>query len=136
MVTISKRCATPRKFHLARQGNIDLRALLSPQLANERHMTNDALREQHKVAGNPPNTEPPDIPPPTTGHPTEPPPENPPGSPNPEMPPPLREPGKPAVPDELPSRTPDEERTRGPNGPRTPNPATDVQGDDPSRGKI
>jgi hypothetical protein len=73
-------------------------------------MTNDAPGEQRKIAGNPPNTEPPDIPPPTPGH--------------------------PAVPDELPGRTPHEARTRGPNGPRTPNPATDVQGDDPSRGKI
>lgn len=75
--------------------------------------------------------EPPDIPPPTPGHPTEPPPEAPPGNPRPERPPPLREPGEAPRPDELPGRRPDEVPVRGPNGPRTPNPATDLQTDAP-----
>ncbi|WP_407177854.1 hypothetical protein [Bradyrhizobium sp. STM 3562] len=76
--------------------------------------------------------EPPEVPPPTPGHPTVPPPENPPGNPNPERPPPLREPGEPPRPDELPPGRPDEVPVRGPNGPRTPNPATDVQIDRPA----
>src|SRR6185437_7126838 len=87
-----------------------------------RHAAGDRRRPQgDDVMG----IEPPDIPPPTPGHPTEPPPEAPPGNPNPERPPPLREPGEPAPPDELPGRRPDEVPVRGPNGPRTPNPATD-----------
>jgi uncharacterized pyridoxamine 5'-phosphate oxidase family protein len=69
--------------------------------------------------------EPPEIPPTTPGKPTEPPPEAPPGSPRPEVPPPVREPGQPPQPQELPRKTPDELPVRGPNGPRTPNPATD-----------
>src|SRR5436309_12718295 len=69
--------------------------------------------------------EPPEIPPATPGQPTEPPPESPPGSPRPEVPPPLREPGQPPQPQELPGKMPDELPIRGPNGPRTPNPATD-----------
>src|SRR6185312_12829088 len=69
--------------------------------------------------------DPPEIPPATPGQPTEPPPENPPGNPRPEVPPPLREPGQPPQPQELPGKTPDELPPRGPNGPRTPNPATD-----------
>ena len=69
--------------------------------------------------------EPPEIPPATPGQPTEPPPESPPGNPRPEVPPPLREPGEPPQPQELPGKTPDELPVRGPNGPRTPNPATD-----------
>lgn len=75
--------------------------------------------------------EPPEVPPPTPSHPTEPPPEAPPGNPNPERPPPLREPGEAPRPDELPGRRPDELPVRGPNGPRTPNPTTDVQIDSP-----
>jgi hypothetical protein len=69
--------------------------------------------------------EPPEIPPPTPGTPTEPPREEPPGNPQPEMPPPMREPGEPPQPEELPGKTPDEFPLRGPNGPSTPNPATD-----------
>ena len=69
--------------------------------------------------------EPPEIPPATPGQPTEPPPESPPGNPRPEVPPPLREPGQPPQPQELPGKMPDELPIRGPNGPRTPNPATD-----------
>jgi hypothetical protein len=69
--------------------------------------------------------EPPEIPPATPGNPSEPPPENPPGSPRPEIPPPVREPGEPPQPEELPGQTPDELPVRGPDGPRTPSPATD-----------
>ena len=69
--------------------------------------------------------EPPEIPPPTPGTPTEPPREYPPGNPNPEVPPPIREPGAPSPPQELPGKMPDELPVRGPNGPLTPNPATD-----------
>ena len=69
--------------------------------------------------------EPPEIPPATPGNPSEPPPENPPGSPRPEIPPPVREPGEPPQPEELPGRMPDELPMRGPDGPRTPSPATD-----------
>src|SRR5262245_42904819 len=50
----------------------------------------------------------------------------PPGNPNPEIPPPVREPGAPPRPDELPGKMPDEMPPRGPDGPRTPNPATDT----------
>jgi hypothetical protein len=70
--------------------------------------------------------EPPEIPPATPGNPSEPPPESPPGSPQPEIPPPVHEPGEPPQPDELPGRTPDELPVRGPQGPRTPSPATDA----------
>jgi hypothetical protein len=70
--------------------------------------------------------EPPEVPPPTPGQPTEPPPGIPPGNPRPEVPPPVREPGAPPRPDELPGKRPDELPVRGPNGPRTPNPATDA----------
>ncbi len=52
--------------------------------------------------------EPPEIPPPTPGHPTEPPREDPPGNPNPEIPPPVHEPGAPPQPQELPGKMPDE----------------------------
>jgi hypothetical protein len=38
----------------------------------------------------------------------------------------VREPGSPAPPDELPGRMPEEIPSRGPNGPLTPNPATDA----------
>jgi hypothetical protein len=69
--------------------------------------------------------EPPEIPPATPGNPTEPPPESPPGSPRPEVPPPIQEPGEPRQPDELPGRIPEELPVRGPEGPRTPSPATD-----------
>lgn len=69
--------------------------------------------------------EPPEIPPPTPGHPTEPPQESPPGNPRPEVPPPQRDPGEAPQPKELPGETPEELPIRGPNGPRTPNPATD-----------
>jgi hypothetical protein len=62
--------------------------------------------------------EPPEIPPATPGNPTEPPQEEPPGNPRPEIPPPVREHGAPPQPQELPGR--------GPQGPRTPNPATDA----------
>jgi hypothetical protein len=74
--------------------------------------------------------EPPEIPPATPGHPTEPPPEDPPGGPRPDVPPPLREPGESPRPDELPGKMPDELPVRGPNGPRTPSPATDARGAD------
>ena len=70
--------------------------------------------------------EPPEIPPATPGNPTEPPQEEPPGNPRPEIPPPVQEPGAPPQPQELPGRTPDELPVRGPQGPRTPNPATDA----------
>ena len=70
--------------------------------------------------------EPPEIPPATPGQPTEPPREQPPGSPRPEVPPPVIEPGRPPPPEELPGKMPDELPVRGPNGPRTPNPATDL----------
>jgi hypothetical protein len=53
--------------------------------------------------------------------------ESPPGNPRPEVPPPIREPGAPPQPDELPGKMPDELPTRGPNGPTTPNPATDLK---------
>ena len=69
--------------------------------------------------------EPPEIPPATPGNPSEPPPESPPGSPQPEIPPPIQEPGEPPRPEELPGRVPDELPVRGPDGPRTPSPATD-----------
>ena len=70
--------------------------------------------------------EPTEVPPATPGNPTEPPQESPPGNPQPEMPPPMREPGETPRPEELPGKTPDELPVRGPNGPRTPNPATDA----------
>src|SRR3954447_18731932 len=70
--------------------------------------------------------EPPEIPPVTPGNPTEPPQEEPPGNPRPEIPPPVQEPGAPPQPQELPGRAPDELPVRGPQGPRTPNPATDA----------
>ncbi len=38
----------------------------------------------------------------------------------------MREPGQPPQPQELPGKTPDELPVRGPNGPRAPNPATDM----------
>jgi len=69
--------------------------------------------------------EPIEDPPIKPGQPTEPPQESPPGSPRPEVPPPLREPGESPQPQELPGKMPDELPIRGPNGPRTPNPATD-----------
>lgn len=70
--------------------------------------------------------EPPEIPPATPGNPTEPPPGIPPGNPQPEITPPVREPGESPQPDELPGHIPEEIPPRGPNGPRTPNPATDA----------
>ena len=76
--------------------------------------------------------EPPEIPPATPGQPTEPPLESPPGNPRPEMPAPIHEPGQPSQPQELPGKTPDELPTRGPNGPHTPNPATDWAGSERS----
>jgi hypothetical protein len=42
------------------------------------------------------------------------------------VPPPFREPDEPPQPQELPGEMPDELPIRGPNGPRTPNPATDA----------
>jgi hypothetical protein len=48
----------------------------------------------------------------------------------PDIPPPMREPGEPQRPEELPGYTPDELPVRGPQGPRTPYPATDVEIDD------
>ena len=69
--------------------------------------------------------EPPEIPPSTPGQPTEPPREEPPGNPRPEVPPPMPDPGRPPPPQELPGKMPDELPVRGPNGPLTPNPATD-----------
>src|SRR5206468_3437986 len=71
--------------------------------------------------------EPPEVPPATPGTPKEPPPGIPPGNPRPEVPVPVREPGAPPRPDELPGKVPDEFPVRGPNGPNTPNPATDVR---------
>jgi hypothetical protein len=38
----------------------------------------------------------------------------------------VREPGAPAVPEELPGKIPMDIPPRGPDGPRTPNPATDT----------
>ena len=73
--------------------------------------------------------EPPEIPPATPGNPTEPPQEAPPGSPRPEVPPPVREPGESPRPEELPGKMPDELPVRGPQGPTTPNPATDATRD-------
>ena len=70
--------------------------------------------------------EPPEIPPATPGNPSEPPQESPPGSPLPEVPPPMQEPGEPPQPEELPGRMPEELPVRGPEGPRTPSPATDA----------
>jgi hypothetical protein len=70
--------------------------------------------------------EPPGIPPATPGNPTEPLPDSPPGSPRPEVPPPIQEPGEPPHPEELPRKTPNEFPARGPDGPRTPSPATDA----------
>jgi hypothetical protein len=70
--------------------------------------------------------EPAEIPPATPGVPTEPPLESPPGNPQPDVPPPMREPGEPPTPDELPGKMPDELPVRGPQGPRTPYPATDA----------
>lgn len=72
--------------------------------------------------------EPPEIPPATPGTPTEPPPGIPPASPDPEIPAPVREPGAPPRPDELPGESPEEIPRRGPDGPQTPNPATDAVG--------
>jgi len=69
--------------------------------------------------------EPPEIPPPTPGTPNEPPREDPPGTPRPDIPPPIYEPGAPPRPEELPGKMPDEFPVRGPNGPATPNTATD-----------
>ena len=69
--------------------------------------------------------EPPEIPPATPGRPMEPPPEDQLGNPNPEVPPPMHEPDMPAPPRELPGETPSEVPARGPQGPTTPNPATD-----------
>jgi hypothetical protein len=71
--------------------------------------------------------DPPEEPPLKPGQPTEPPPESPPGNPRPEVPPPAQEPDAPARPDELPSRAPDEFPVRGPQGPTTPSPATDIR---------
>jgi hypothetical protein len=65
-------------------------------------------------------------PPVKPGQPSEPPRESPPGNPLPEVPPPMREPGEPPRPEELPGRIPDELPVRGPDGPRTPSPATDA----------
>jgi hypothetical protein len=70
--------------------------------------------------------EPPEIPPATPGNPTEPPQESPPGNPQPEVPPPMREPGEAPRPEELPGKMPEELPVRGPEGPRTPYPATDA----------
>jgi hypothetical protein len=70
--------------------------------------------------------DPPEIPPATPGTPTEPPREDPPGNPRPEIPPPMQDPGPKPQPQELPGRTPDEAPVRGPEGPRTPYPATDA----------
>jgi hypothetical protein len=71
--------------------------------------------------------DPPEIPPATPGQPTEPPQESPPGGPRPEVPPPMQEPGEPTRPEELPGSTPEELPVRGPEGPRTPSPATDTR---------
>jgi len=87
------------------------------------------MRHPRRCSGmpiSPTPIEPPEIPPATPGHPTEPPRESPPGNPRPEVPPPAREPGEPALPQELPGKMPDELPVRGPNGPTTPNPATDT----------
>jgi len=60
------------------------------------------------------------------GQPSEPPRESPPGNPRPEVPPPIQEPGQPPRPEELPGQIPNELPVRGPEGPRTPSPATDA----------
>jgi hypothetical protein len=70
--------------------------------------------------------EPPEIPPASPGNPSEPLQESPPGSPNPEIPAPVQEPGEPPRPEELPGKMPEEMPVRGPEGPRTPSPATDA----------
>lgn len=70
-------------------------------------------------------TEPQEVPPDKPGQPTEPPQESPPGNPRPEVPPPMHDPGEPKQPQELPGYVPEESPVRGPDGPRTPNPATD-----------
>jgi hypothetical protein len=70
--------------------------------------------------------EPQEDPPIKPGQPSEPPQESPPGSPRPEVPPPVQEPGEPPSPEELPGRMPEELPVRGPDGPRTPSPATDA----------
>lgn len=70
-------------------------------------------------------TEPQEVPPDKPGQPTEPPQESPPGNPRPEVPPPMHDPGEPKQPQELPGYVPDELPVRAPDGPRTPNPATD-----------
>jgi len=70
--------------------------------------------------------DPPEDPPITPGQPSEPPSESPPGSPRPEIPPPVQEPGEPQEPEELPGHTPDELPAWGPQGPTTPQPATDI----------
>src|SRR5260370_7199126 len=59
------------------------------------------------------------------GNPSGPPWGNPRGNPQPEIPPPIQDPGEPPQPEELPGRMPDELPVRGPDGPRTPSPATD-----------
>jgi hypothetical protein len=91
-------------------------------VANEEHRRLGAVNRSMPI-------EPAEIPPATPGNPSIPPPENPPGNPRPEVPPPVHEPGEPPRPDELPGKMPDELPVRGPNGPRTPSPATDA-GDD------
>ena len=70
--------------------------------------------------------EPPEIPPASPGTPSEPPQESPPGNPNPEVPAPMQEPGEPPRPEELPGKIPEEVPVRGPDGPRSPSPATDA----------
>lgn len=71
---------------------------------------------------NPPQEVPPNQP----GQPREPPVEHPPGGPRPEVPPPMRDPAEPSHPQELPGHMPDELPVRGPEGPRSPSPATDI----------
>src|SRR5207244_7190287 len=105
MATTLRRCATNRsdRFHCRRR----------------EHRSVGAVNPSMPI-------EPPEIPPATPGNPTIPPAENPPGNPRPEVPPPVHEPGEPPRPDELPGKMPDGFSVRGPNRPRTPNPATDT----------
>ena len=70
--------------------------------------------------------EPQEDPPIKPGQPSEPPQEDPPGNPRPEVPPPIQEPGQSPRPEELPGQMPQELPVRGPQGPRTPSPATDA----------
>jgi hypothetical protein len=84
-------------------------------------MQRSKFREKRKMP-----IDPQEDPPIKPGRPSEPPLESPPGNPRPEVPPPMQDPGESPPPDELPGYVPDELPVRGPQGPYTPNPATDA----------